>query len=319
MKFSVKLFFLFLLLTYCAFQCINSSSILTPNTSSNSQKTTSSFQEKKALPQKKGIQKKKYIDGQVYYLYVPQAVAENPEIGTTILAVIHGYTGQANGIKGQNIALKNMKRFIPYAEQHNTLLIAPHFSEKIFDSDYQRFNLDATRSDIRLIDLIQITKNTFPNLQDKKIKLFGFSGGGQFVHRFCAFHPLRVHKAVASGSGWYMWPDWTIDYPLGVNLRKFSNTKPINLDLFTQCQLLVLVGEQDIRQGSFRDDYKDFDLNNMQGNDRVSRARQWVLAMEKYAASKGLTSNILLKTVPETEHRTTNTLMKSAFNFLMAS
>lgn len=310
MIFPKTLLFLVIILMYCAFQCIVCTRPPVPLSNPPTTKKATD------LLIKKGIQKKRYTDGQTYYTYIPKTIAEKPHLGTEILAVIHGYQGQANGLKGQKITLKNMKRFIPYAEKHNTILIAPHFSEKIFDSDYQRFNLDATRSDIRLINLIQLMKNTFPNLKEKKLKLFGFSGGGQFVHRFCAFHPKRIHKAVTSGSGWYMWPDHNVDYPVGLKLEKFPMIKPINLELFIQCHLLVLIGEKDTQQGSFRIDYKDINLNDMQGYDRISRARHWVAAIKKYARSKGLTSNISLKTIPKTEHRTTKDLMDAAFDFL---
>jgi pimeloyl-ACP methyl ester carboxylesterase len=264
-----------------------------------------------------GVSKEIYTDGQVYYLYIPQAVAANPNLAAEVLAVIHGYSGQTNGAVGEDIALQNLERFEEYAEQTNTILLAPHFSETIFDSDYQRFNLDATRSDLRLIDLIERTQQTFPNIKDQQIKLFGFSGGGQFVHRFCAFHPNIVQKAIASASGWYMWPDIAFDYPLGINLLPFPNAPPINMNLFLQSNLLILVGGDDIRQGSFRTDYYGTNLNNLQGRNRRARAQNWVNAMQSYATNNGYISNISLEIVPGTEHRISKDLLDAAYNFLM--
>lgn len=265
---------------------------------------------------KRGIKKHKYSDGQSYFLYVPKAIANDPSLGKEIVAVIHGYSGQARGAKGQNIVLRNIKRFVEYAEEHQAILIAPHFDEERFDSDYQRFNLDATRADVRLIDLIQLTKEAFVNLETEQLKLFGFSGGGQFVHRFCAFHPEIVDRAVTSGSGWYMWPNPTIDYPLGLKLDRFSAVAPINLEKFVACHLMVLIGQEDLTQGSFREEYKELNLNLMQGKDRITRARKWVEAMNAVAQSNGFTSNITLVTVPNTEHTTTNELMDAAFEYL---
>lgn len=310
MKFSnITLAFLLIILTYCAFRCIVNKHAQHPDPNQNPTNNSPAFV-------KKGIHKKKYTDGQVYYLYIPKEIAQNPTLATEIVAIIHGYSGQANGDKGKNIALKNLKRFRDYADQNNALLIAPHFNEKLFDSDYQRFNLDAKRSDIRLINLIKHTKKTFPNLEETQINLFGFSGGGQFVHRFCAFHPNMVKKAIISGSGWYMWPTHSIPYPLGFNLDKFPNVLTIDTKLFVQCDMLVLIGEDDKRQGSFRIEYKGYNLNDMQGRDRVTRARNWVNAIRSYAISQGVTSNIQLVTVPDVEHRTTNKLMEVAFDFL---
>ncbi|BDS10007.1 alpha/beta fold hydrolase [Aureispira anguillae] len=265
---------------------------------------------------KKGIQKKRYKDGQVYYIYVPPKLAKNPDLNTQVLAIIHGYTGQTNGKKGQSIALKNMKRFIDYANDYNTLLIAPHFSEKTFDNDYQRLNLDGTRADLRLLDLVQVLKGTFHHLDTNQLSLFGFSGGGQFVHRFCAFHPLRIHKAVVSGSGWYMWPDPTINYPLGTNLKKFTAVDYIDLHLLAKTNIQVLIGEHDTQQGAFRTEYKDININTMQGNSRFLRAQKWVNAMNRYALQNGIDSKITLTVIPDTEHQTSNELIDAAYDFL---
>lgn len=292
MKFT-KLFFLLLFLACFTFRCAVDNSV------------------------QQGVSEERYIDGQVYYLYIPQAVAANPNLAAEVLAVIHGYSGQTNGSVGEDIALQNLERFEDYAEQTNTILIAPHFSEALFDSDYQRFNLDATRSDLRLIDLIERTQQTFPNIQDQQIKLFGFSGGGQFVHRFCAFHPNMVKRAVASSSGWYMWPDITFDYPLGINTQPYPNVNPIDMNLFLQCNLLILIGGDDIRQGSFRTDYRGTNLNTLQGNNRLSRAQNWVSTIQNYAITHGYTSNISLVTVPNTEHVMSSDLMDAAYNFLL--
>lgn len=264
-----------------------------------------------------GISKYIYTGGQVYYLYIPQAVAANPNLDAEILAVIHGYSGQTNGSVGEDITLLNVERFEEYAEQNNMILIVPHFSEAIFDSDYQRFNLDATRSDTRLIDLIEETKQSFPNIQDQQIKLFGFSGGGQFVHRFCAFHPNIVRKAVASSSGWYMWPDMSLDYAVGIDMQAHPNVPPIDMNLFLQSDLLILIGADDTRQGSFRTDYKGVNLNALQGRNRRARASNWVNAMQSYATANGYISNISLEIIPNTEHVMNDDLMDAAYDFLL--
>lgn len=271
------------------------------------------------LKLRKGIQKKRFKDGQIFFLYLPANIAENPQTPVQVVAVIHGYTGQTPGGKGHKIVLKNMERFKDYAEEHQTIIIAPHFDGRIFENDYQRLNLDGPRADERLLAIVESLEGTFPNIQKEKISLFGFSGGGQFVHRFCAFYPERVHKAVVSGSGWYMWPDPTINYPLGTNLDNYEKHgvfRTINLERFVETPIQVLIGAIDLQQGSFREEYKEVDLNAWQGNSRIVRAENWVKAMKAYAEQKGLTDHIQLVVVPDTEHRTTNELMDEAYNFL---
>lgn len=325
MKCSKTNLMLFLVLTYSAFQCIA--------------KNPPSDQEK-PIAFKKGINKSKYANDQIYFWYVPSKVADNPSKAKDIVAIIHGYTGQANGSSGINITLENLKRFTVYADSTNSILVAPHFNESVFGSDYQRLNLNrerlnargepldipGERSDIRLIKLIQLLQEHFPNINDKKIKLFGFSGGGQFVHRFCAFHPHRIDKAIIGGAGWYMWPNDDIEYPLGFNLSTFSNVEEvINAKSFVQCDMLVLIGDEDKTQGSFRTELKNYDLdivynlNKMQGNTRVQRAYKWVATLKEYAAQIGVKTEdvkVKVETVKNVPHRTPDEFMRVAFNYL---
>jgi pimeloyl-ACP methyl ester carboxylesterase len=325
MKSSKTNLILFLVLIYSAFQCIAKSPPSDPE---------------KPIAFKKGIHKSKYANEQVYFWYVPSKVAEDPTKAKDVVAIIHGYTGQANGSSGVNITLENLKRFTVYADSTNSILIAPHFNESVFGADYQRLNLEqerfnargetldvpGVRSDMRLIQLIQLLQERFPNIDDKKIKLFGFSGGGQFVHRFCAFHPNRIEKAIIGGAGWYMWPDDKIEYPLGFNLNTFSKVdKRINTKAFVQCDMLVLIGEEDKTQGSFRTELKNYDLdivynlNKMQGNTRVKRASKWVAALKEYAAQAGVKAEdvkVKMQTVKDVPHRTPDEFMRVAFNYL---
>jgi pimeloyl-ACP methyl ester carboxylesterase len=263
-----------------------------------------------------GRQQAIHTNGQRYYWYVPEKVAADPSLADDIVAVIHGYTGQDSGEEGIKIAQNNLKRFTDYADETNSILIAPHFSEDIFDSDYQRFNLDEERSDSALIEIIEHVRRAFPNVDSNDLSLFGFSGGGQFVHRFCAFHPELIKKAVASGAGWYMWPDDSVDYPVGLDVSDHSNVPPIDIRRFLECNILVLIGDEDITQGSFREEYKGIDLNDEQGDSRLERAIRWVDAIEDYADRLDVNTNIKLRTVPDVEHKTSKPLMREAFKYL---
>ena len=73
--------------------------------------------------------------------------------------------------------------------------------------------------------------------------LFGNSAGAQFVLRYFALtEGPAVHAAVAANCGWYMLPDLSIDYPVGMG----------GLDLDESClrrylgrRLIVLLGDAD--------------------------------------------------------------------------
>ncbi len=78
---------------------------------------------------------------------------------------------------------------------------APYFDEMRFLGDDQRLNLAGPRSDLRLNELIASVVNPSPELPGKSWLLYGFSGGGQFVHRYAAIHPDRAARVVARTGG----------------------------------------------------------------------------------------------------------------------
>jgi pimeloyl-ACP methyl ester carboxylesterase len=264
-----------------------------------------------------GINKKKYNDGQTYFIYVPIKYKENLSKTPSILAIVHGYTGNKAGDRGIGITKKNIERWKEYAEKYNCILLAPHFDEVTFDNDYQRLNLDGKRSDLRLNDIVDSVKTAFPELKNTKLKLFGFSGGGQFVHRYCAFHPDLVDRAVVGASGWYMWPDDELDYPLGTNLKSYPNiNEKIDLVRYVQSVMLVIVGENDQKQGAFRDNYKDADLDMLQGENRLERAKRWVNELNIIAYKNNVTCKVQLKVVENTAHEINSSLLKTSALFL---
>jgi pimeloyl-ACP methyl ester carboxylesterase len=264
-----------------------------------------------------GTNKKKFSDGQTYFLHVPEKLKKNPSEITSILVIVHGYTGNQAGVRGIEITKKNLERWKKYAEKYNCILLAPHFDEITFDNDYQRLNLDGKRSDLRLNAIVDTVKTAFPELKNTKLKLFGFSGGGQFVHRYCAFHPDMVDRAVIGASGWYMWPDQELDYPLGTNLKSFPNVnEKIDLVRYVQSDMLVIVGENDEKQGAFRDNYKDADLDIIQGENRLERAKRWVNELNIIAYKNNVKCGVQLKVAENTAHEINGNLLKTSAEFL---
>ena len=53
---------------------------------------------------------------------------------------------------------------------------------------------------------------------------WGHSGGAQFLHRFVEYLPnSKLDIAVCSNSGWYAVPEFTVDFPYGLNEGQLSN------------------------------------------------------------------------------------------------
>ncbi|HKQ58741.1 MAG TPA: hypothetical protein VJY35_12805 [Candidatus Eisenbacteria bacterium] len=90
-------------------------------------------------------------------------------------------------------------------------------------------------------------------LSDPRFDMWGFSGGGQHVHRFMVFKPnASVRIAIAAGSGWYTAPDLNIDCPYGLDDPLLSFTHA-DLMSWTNKTMIIMVGTADtIRDADLR-------------------------------------------------------------------
>jgi poly(3-hydroxybutyrate) depolymerase len=254
-------------------------------------------------------------DGQVFYLYVPKRMITQGE-PARILVSVHGYNGRKADEKGRKHVKRSAERWSSLAEKRGWVILAPQFNEKRFQNDYQRLNLSGLRADERLIEILSMLHKSVAGLKTDKVLLFGFSGGGQFVHRFAAFHPKRVDRAVAAAAGWYLWPDETLPYPLGTNAGSLPRDLRPQLRELCRMSLLVMTGQNDYQQGAFRKYFKDYDLQMLQGNGRKERAQRWITAMQELAGKNRWPYKIDFKIVSNTTHTLGKKIIEYAGEYL---
>ena len=254
-------------------------------------------------------------DGQVFYLYVPKRVMTQGE-PARILVSVHGYNGRKADEKGRKHVKRSAERWSSLAGKRGWVILAPQFDEKRFQNDYQRLNLCGLRADGRLIEMLSILHRIGPCLRTDKVLLFGFSGGGQFVHRFAAFHPKLVDCAVSAAAGWYLWPDKTLPYPLGTNSGSLPGDLRPQIRELCQMNLLVMTGQNDLQQGAFRKYFKDYDLQMLQGRGRKERAQRWITAMQELAGKNGWPYKIDFKVVSNTTHTLNKKIIEYAGEYL---
>jgi pimeloyl-ACP methyl ester carboxylesterase len=264
---------------------------------------------------KEGINRFLFYDGQLFVLYVPRAAMARPG-RAKILVSVHGYSGRKCNSKGRTRVQRYAEYWTTLADRNGWVVLAPHFDEKRFGNDYQRLNFPGLRADIRLNDLVEETGRWLPGIPTHKFLLFGFSGGGQFAHRYVAFNPERVERAVCGAPGWYMWPDSNLPYPLGVSPNGLPWGMMPRLRALCGTDLLLLVGEKDFTQGTFRKRHKQYDLTRLQGEGRKQRAQKWLAAMEQFAETEHCDFRITFKVVPEMAHRINERFLEDAGHFL---
>jgi pimeloyl-ACP methyl ester carboxylesterase len=130
--------------------------------------------------------------------------------------------------------------------------------------------------------------------------LFGYSGGGQFVHRYTLAHPERVAAVAIGAAGWYTFPDESQDYPWGIRETAALPGARFDPESFLRVPACVLVGENDTRRD--RELNQSHRLDRQQGQTRLERGRRWVDAMRAAARARGLDTAYRFEVLPDSAH-----------------
>lgn len=210
---------------------------------------------------------------QTYYVYLPRLV----QPGAAMVVTVHGISRNAR---------EHALRLAPFAERYGVVLVAPLFEESRFP-DYQRLGRPdrGERADLMLERIVdELARTTLAD--PRKLYLFGFSGGGQFVHRFAMAHPERVASYAVGAAGWYTFPSDSLSFPRGTSIPA-DGFEDVTFDAerYLRIPALVLVGERDNHQGSAM--RHGIRLNRQQGDSRLERGEHWIAAMRTAAREHG--------------------------------
>lgn len=224
---------------------------------------------------------------QEYFLYIP---SKGGAFAHTFIAV-HGITRNA---------AEQADFFAPFAERFGVVLIAPLFPEDRFP-DYQRLGREGKgkRADFALDDIVAEV-GSLSGARTSKLYLFGFSGGGQFVHRYAMAYPERVARIALAAAGWYTFPDPTMDFPLGIKPTSRLRDISFNLARFLSVPTCVLVGENDVlRDLVLR---KSRRIDRQQGVNRLERGKRWTKVMAAAAKAYYLHTPFIFQVLPRSNH-----------------
>lgn len=207
-----------------------------------------------------------------YFVYRPSGEYDR----TRLLVAVHGITRNA---------LEHAMSFRRWSDRLRVPVVAPLFSR----SAYRRYQTlrggKGLPSADDAFDRILADAAAHLGMHAPRIFLFGYSGGGQFAHRYLFRRPEAVERAVVGAAGWYTFPDDTSAYPLG--LAASGRTPALaTIDAIDRYPpTLVVVGSQD----RMRDEAlnQDPEIDRSQGRHRLARARRWVEAMTEAAARRG--------------------------------
>lgn len=223
---------------------------------------------------------------QGYFLYVPRTLDK----GAPILVTVHGISRNAR---------EHAERFAPFAERYGVVVVAPRFGRKRFPR-YQRLAPDrhGHRPDAVMEDIVAEVRNLLA-LDDSPLHLFGFSGGGQFVHRYLMTKPGRVERAVVGAAGWYTFPDERKRFPRGLRAARGGDSPTLDR-AFLRVPVAVVVGDSDVERNAALN--KSPRIDRQQGATRLERGRNWIDAMQQAARAEGLDTPYRFQALPGIEH-----------------
>ena len=222
-----------------------------------------------------------------YFAYVPTHGQRN----NRVFVSVHGISRNAE---------QHLQGFASQAERYGAIMLAPLFPLESFPH-YQRLgsNVNQERSDLALDQIMQDAADWL-GIRPDPLHIFGFSGGGQFTHRYAMFYPKRVKRMVLGAPGWYTFPDPEQKYPLGLRSTGDWPRLKFTPAQFLKIATLVLVGDED--------DIRDDDLNKTrridasQGLNRVERGERWVNSMRALARAFNTRSDLRFESVPNANH-----------------
>src|SRR5262249_25476497 len=138
-----------------------------------------------------------------------------------------------------------VERFMNLARSGNVLLLAPVFSRL---DRYQLLGIGGrVRSDLRLLQLVEEVMEKC-GLEPSRFDLFGYSGGGQFAHRFLYFHPDRLRAVAIGAPGTVTLPSDRYPWPTGVARVAERAGLSLSLDALKPIKILLVVGGRDVTQ-----------------------------------------------------------------------
>ncbi len=175
-----------------------------------------------------------------YCLYVPKALAQATDRSAwRLIVAVHG-TGRT--------AATYRDSFADLAERERCVVLAPLFPVGLIEpgelSNFKRIKFHDMRFDRLLLAMVDEVGRKY-GIDVGRFLLFGFSGGGQFVHRFYYLHPDRLATVSIGAPGSLTQIDATRDWWVGT--RNFRAEFGVDIDLaaMRRVRVQMVVGALD--------------------------------------------------------------------------
>ena len=202
---------------------------------------------------------------------------------TKLLFLVHG---------GSRAAEKYINDWISFSKDRNVVLVAPEFSKKYYPE--YAFLMMSKENGKSLNDESLYINNSLGLLFDffkaklklstSNYRLYGHSGGSQFVHRYLLLsNDTRIEKAAMANAGFYTFLDDEITYPFGTKKMKISDER---IKWFYRLKGGVFLGSAD--NDSNHESLPRMRKARKQGKNRLERGKNFFDDLVKYGVDNNL-------------------------------
>lgn len=235
-------------------------------------------------------------------LYVPRLSSAEELENATMLVSVHGTLREQSRYRDF---------FAEFAEYNNCIVLAPLFPCNIFGdgkmTGYKYIVENDVRYDEVLIAMVDEAR-AFLNVKESKFLLFGFSGGGQFAHRFALLQPERL-KAVSIGApGSVTDPLSKRSYWVGTSDFEERFGRPLQTEAFKGLPIHLAIGAED--KATWEITHRPGDPTYMEGANEAGASRQERLRT-LYTGFKTLGAEVVLDTVEGVAHEAEYLVIKT--------
>ena len=202
---------------------------------------------------------------------------------TKLLFLMHG---------GSRAAEKYINDWISFSKDRNVVLVAPEFSKKYYPEyaflmmskeNGKPLNNESLYINNSLGLLFDFFKAKL-KLSTSNYRLYGHSGGSQFVHRYLLLsNDTRIEKAAMANAGFYTFLDDEITYPFGTKKMKISDER---IKWFYRLKGGVFLGSAD--NDSNHESLPRMRKARKQGKNRLERGKNFFDDLVKYGVDNNL-------------------------------
>ncbi|TVY84448.1 hypothetical protein LSUE1_G003798 [Lachnellula suecica] len=146
-----------------------------------------------------------------------------------LLIVVHGTSRRTSQL---------LSKLVAFAHSQRCAVLCPMFPAVLSSR--------TLRSDVAVLGMLEEVAQRWPGIDARKVFMMGFSGGGQFVHRFLYLNPERLQAVSVGAPGRVTRLDETLSWPAGVKDVEEKFEKKIDKEkIMAVRNIQLVVGSED--------------------------------------------------------------------------